>query len=435
MTGDFTPAKQAGSGPPLRVAYILHRFPYLTETFIAREMYCMSSQGVDIAIFSLMRPKSPAASKEARSLMSRARYSRGLSMPVLRAQARFLTRRPRRYFRALVAVVRQTYREPRVMALALALFPKSVLFASIIEDEGVGHVHANFVWLESIAAGVIRDLVGTTFTIHPHAFGLFGRNQTSVRRQISNADHVVTISEYHRRYITDLCPDLSAADVSVVHCGIETRQITPAPDRNAAVPARILSVGRAVEKKGHEYLIDACAILAGRGLDFECRIVLGNDNGSRLQQRIDRLDLGSHVRLLGAHDQEALLDQYRTADVFALACVVAADGDRDGIPVSLMEAMACELPVVTTAVAGIPELVEDGISGLLVPARDPIALADALGALLVDAALRTRLGRRGRRAVEAGFESEDTAAQMAGVFREVVQRAAPDGRRLHQVRS
>jgi glycosyltransferase involved in cell wall biosynthesis len=406
--------------PPLRVAYILHRFPSLTETFVAREMYWIRRHGVDVTIFSLMRPKHPASSEEARALQDRAHYSPGLSRAVVAAQVRFLRRNPVAYFRALARVIRQTYREPKVMLLALALFPKSVLFAAMMQDLDIQHVHANFVWLEGLAAGVVRDLVGITFTLQPHAFGLFGRNPGNVRNEIANASHVVTISEYHRSYITDLCPTVAKSDVSVVHCGVETNQITPPAERGSARPPRILSVGRAIEKKGHEYLIDACALLRDRGLGFECDIVVGDDDGRRrLQERIDGRQLGARVRLLGAHDQAELLGRYRSSDIFALACTVAADGDRDGIPVVLMEAMACELPVVTTPVAGIPELVRDDESGLLVPVRDAPALADALAQLLTDAEMRARLGKRGRQAVQSGFEAEANAAEMAVIFRRV----------------
>ncbi len=413
----------------LRVAYVLHRFPNITETFIAREMYWLSQHGVDVSIFSLMRQKHPASSEEAQSLQGRAYYSRMFSWRVLKAQVRFLRRKPIAYFRALARVVWQSYREPKVMALALALFPKSVLFAGMMQDGKIQHVHANFVWLEGLAAGVVHDLVGTTFTLHPHAFGLFGRNQTNVRKQLANATHVVTVSEYHREYISNLCPTLAPSDVSVVHYGVETSRIMPGAGRTAADPPRILSVGRAVEKKGHEYLIDACALVRGRGLAFVCDIVLGGEHGRQaMQERIDGHGLSSVVHLLGAHDQDELLGRYQNADIFALACVIAEDGDRDGMPNALIEAMACELPVVTTTVAGIPELVQDGESGFLVPERDAEALGHALERLLTDGELRVRLGTRGRQVIQAGFEAESIAGEVAAVFYRLADASAEEGR-------
>lgn len=422
---DLAPISGGTAGAPLRVAYILHRFPYLTETFIAREMYWIQRYNVAVSIFSLMRPKHPPASDEATALADRTRYSRALSWRVLQAQFRFLRRSPVAYLRALAGIVRQTYREPKVMALALALFPKSVLFAAQIEEQQVQHVHAHFVWLEGLTAGVVRELTGVPFTIHPHAFGLFGRNPGNVRREIANANHVVTISDYHRAYITSLCPTVGDSDVSVVRCGVPPALIDQQAPRVPSEPPRILSVGRAVEKKGHEYLVDACALLRDRGLRFECDIVIGGDAGRRaLQERIDRHELAALVRLLGAHDQHEVLERYRSSDIFALACVVSADGDRDGIPVVLMEAMASELPVLSTQVSAIPELVEDEVSGLLVRPRDATALAAALERLLTDRELRTRLGRQGREVVRAAFNAEQNAGVLAEVFRRVVSQAA-----------
>jgi glycosyltransferase involved in cell wall biosynthesis len=317
-------------------------------------------------------------------------------------------------------VVRQTLREPSVLLLMTALFPKAVLFAREIERDAIDHVHAHFAWIEGIAAGVAKDLTGITFTIHPHAFGLFGRNQRDVRRELESASRVVTISEYNRSYIADLSPRIAPDDVEVVRCGIEPDRIQP-PERPAGrSPLRILSVGRAVEKKGHEYLIGACHLMDAAGTDFRCDIIAGDgQERDALQAQIDRLGIGSTVRLLGAHDEDGVLERLQQADIFALACVVAASGDRDGIPVSLMEAMASELPVVSTAVAGIPELVEDGVSGLLVPERDSAALADALERLIADESLRRRLGRRGREKVLADFQVSEGAARMAEIFRSV----------------
>lgn len=404
---------------PLRVAYILHRFPHLTETFIAREMFWVRRHAIDVDVFSLMKARHGSPSKESRALEDRTHYSRTFSRGVLEAHLRFLKTRPGAYVRALARLVCQTFREPGALMLALALFPRFVHFADVIEQRGIHHVHANFVWMEGLAAGVVRDLTGIGFTLHPHAFGLFGRNPRAVRNQLENASHVVAISDYHRRYIRALCPGLGDAEITVIHCGVSTSDFKPGASGVRSAPVRILSVGRAMEKKGHEYLVDACGALRDRGLEFRCEIVLGPEDGrERLQSRIEALELGTIVTLLGAHDQGDLIRRYQASDIFVLACVVAADGDRDGIPVALMEAMACGLAVVTTPVAGIPDLVDHLETGILVPPRDSAALADELERLITDGD-RSRLGQAARRAVQAGFEAEDNAAAMAALFRRV----------------
>ncbi len=419
---DAVPETTSDTGPaaPLRVAYILHRFPHLTETFIVREMHWLQDHNIDLTIFSLMAPKSVVRSRQAEDLLALGRYSPAFSWDVMRSQLFYLARSPLRYMRALARVAWQTYREPKVMLLALALFPKSVRFARDMEELGIDHIHAHFAWIEGISAGVAKDLNGTTFTIHPHAFGLFTRNRRDVRRELENATQVVTISEYHRRYIADLAPGVAADHIRVVHCGIEPDRIQPPAERTREGPLRILAVGRAVEKKGHEYLIEACGQLRKQRGDFQCDLVVGaGGRRQQLEALVDRFELRDCVNLFDARDEDGIFQLLAQADIFALPCVVAESGDRDGVPVSLMEAMASELPVISTPVTGIPELIDDGENGFLVPPRDAPALAAALETLLDDAELRARLGAAGRAKVLKEFDVRDSAATMATIFRSV----------------
>jgi glycosyltransferase involved in cell wall biosynthesis len=242
-----------------------------------------------------------------------------------------------------------------------------------------------------------------------------------VARQLEQADAIVTISDYNREHILRLSETLSTRTVDVVHCGVDPVAFAPAGPPPGQL--RILSVGRAVEKKGHEYLIAACAQLRGDGRDFRCQIVTGGVEGSsHLSELVENLDLGGIVELVGSRGEEELIRLYQSSHVFALASVVARNGDRDGIPVSLMEAMACGLPVVSTTVSGIGELVTDGTSGLLVEPRNVEALTAALRRMVDDPHLRTQLGREGRRVVERSFNARASAERMASLFRSLVGR-------------
>lgn len=403
----------------LKVAYVLHRFPHLTETFIMREMYWLREEGVEVNIFSLLPSKHVIVHEQAKELLPNTRYSALLSWPVIKAQSHFLRHSPGRYLRALVKTIWQTYREPKVMLLALALFPKSIYFVQQMEALEIEHVHAHFVWLEGIVAGIAADLLDITFSIHPHAFGLFGRNQRDARCELENASWVVTVSTYHRDYIATLCPRISPDDIEIVHYGIDTEYFRPTTKQPNGDPVRILSVGRLVEKKGYEYLIDACALLADRGLVFQCQIVGAGPRREALQARIDQYGLQERVILLGALEQDPLLDLYQMSDIFALACTVARNGDQDGMPNVLIEAMACEVPVVTTPVTGIPDLVHDGVTGLLAKERDVSGLADALERLIVDKDLRQQLGKQARQTILKEFQIQHTAAKMTTIFRRV----------------
>jgi glycosyltransferase involved in cell wall biosynthesis len=407
-------------GSTLRVAYILHRFPYLTETFIMREMYCLHRKHVELHIFSLLPPIHEIVHNEAKYLLARARYSPFMSLEVLAAQLYFLRRSPLRYIRSLAKTIRQTWHEPKTLARALALFPKSVLFARRMQELDIQHAHAHFVWLEGIAAGIAAELIGITFTIHPHAFGLFSRNRSDVRFALENATKVVTVSSYHRNFIDKLCPRIHSKDIAIVHYGVNTQLFRPDPHRAANAPLRILSVGRLVEKKGYEYLIEACGLLRNRGVEFECNIVGGGRQRKvEFQSRIDELGLQRHINLLGALSQDDILELYQTSDVFALACTSASNGDQDGMPNVLIEAMSCALPVVTTPIAGIPDLVVNDENGRLVDARDATALADALEELINQSQLRRRLGDQARRTVIRDYQIEQNAEALAHIFKTV----------------
>lgn len=407
----------------LKVAYILHRFPSLTETFILREMCRIREERVEINIFSLLPPKHTTVHEQATEWLPVTHYGPYLSLKVLKAQLHFLRRSPRRYLRALAKTIWQTYREPVVLLGVLALFPKIIFFARQMEELEIDHIHAHFVWLGGIAAGVVADVLDITFTIHPHAFGLFERNQQNVRIELENASKIVTISNYHRTYIAKLCAGIDSEDIELVHLGVDTDHFRPASKLSNRRSIRILSIGRFIEKKGHGFLIDACKLLAERGLAFQCQIVGGGPLESALQTRIGQHKLQDQVTLLEALEQDQILELYQTTDIFALPCILARSGDRDGMPYVLIEAMACGLPVVTTPLMGILELVHDRETGLLVKERDVSGLANALEQLMIDEDLRLRLGTQARQLTMKEFQIKHTVAKLAAIFRQVSRSA------------
>ncbi len=407
----------------LRIAYILSRFPHLTETFILREMVLLRQTGHEVHVFSLFDPLPYPVHQQAKTMLPYTHYSPLLrSRELVAANLRFLLRTPLRYGRALWHAVTLSRHESPILARALLLFPKAVYFARVMQQLGVEHVHAHFVWVNGIAAQVAADLIGVTVSLHPHAFGLFMRDPRDVSRQLALADGVITVSEYHRRFIADLCPRWSPAEIAIVHYGVDPREFTPRRPESQGEPIRILSVGSLTAKKGHPYLVEACAMLKERGLRFHCTIVGAGPQRESLEAQIARLGLRDEVTLTGAKTQAEVRELYAHSDIFALACTIAPDGDRDGMPNVLLEAMVTRLPVVTTPVTGIPELVVDGETGLLVPSDDASALADALFRLAEDASLRERLGERGRAKVLSEFDIRRTVAQLAASLTAIHER-------------
>jgi len=231
------------------------------------------------------------------------------------------------------------------------------------------------------------------------------------------ASFVVTCTEANRRHLASLG---SRTPVHVLYHGLnadfEPLVATGAP-RDMPGRVRLLAVGRLVRKKGLDTLVDACALLRDRGLDFEAVIV--GESGESEQEVRDRVAAGGledRVTLQGPLTQDALFEEYRRASVFALPCRVLEDGDRDGIPNVLMEAMACSVPVVTTGVSGITELVRDGENGLIVGPDRPVDLADALHRLVKDPGLARQLAEQGRLTVEERFDAATTAGRMASLL-------------------
>ena len=408
----------------MRLAYILPRFPRLTTTFILREMLELRKLSLDVYVFSLFPPLPTLVHEQELEMMPYVYYSPFLlSSKLLQAQLYFLVRSPLRYFRALYTAIWQTHKERYVLWRVLGLFPKTVYFAKLMQDLQIDHIHAHFVWVNGIAAKVVQDLTGLTFSLHPHAFGLFMRDQTSVRRQLEFADGIVTVSDYHRQYIADLCPRWSPEEIKIVHYGLDPEEFKPEPVPHSGQTVHILSVGSLIPKKGHEYLIDACAQLSEKGRTFRCSIVGEGWLQAVLQARIDQHHLQDRVSLLGAKSQTEVKRLYGDSDIFVLSCVVAKSGDRDGMPNVLLEAMAMEIPVITTPVAGIPELVHNGLTGLLVAERDAEDLAQAIERLIDDKALRGSLGRQGRQAVVVGFEIRQSALQLEAALQDIQQKS------------
>ena len=401
----------------LKIAYLLHRFPHLSETFVMREIYALRQAGVDVTVYSLMPPKHKLVHEQAQELLDVTHYSPLVSGEVLAANWHYLRRKPLSYWRALKGVVKQTWLEPRVLALMLALFPKSVYFARELGRESADHIHAHFVWIGAVAASVVNELNGTPYSVQPHAFGLFSRPQDDVRAELRRADKLITISNYNIRHIHALCPEIALGDIALIPCGIETEDWKPLESKPKNPVPHIVSVGRFEEKKGFEYLLEACAELKRRGVAFRCSI--GGNEAPELYEQIKVLELEDVVDMLGILPQPAVLELYQNADIFALACVEASNGNIDGIPVVLMEALACELSVVTSRLSGIPDLVVNGESGLLITQRDATELTDALERLIHSPELRQRLGAAGREVVLARYDIDKNAALLIQTVKEL----------------
>src|SRR5213592_3328934 len=293
----------------------------------------------------------------------------------------------------------------------------ALYFADFFTRKGVDHVHVHFANRAAHTALFLKEISGIPFSVTAHGQDFMKDlgSDDLLREICAAAEFVAAETDYSRGLLCERCPD-SAAKIHRVYNGIDLEHFpTPAQGTTNPMP-RIISVGRLVAFKGFEHLIDACAELARRGFDFVCDIIGDGPLRDRLGAKIDMLNLSSRFNLLGSLSQRAVLEKIQAADIFALASVIDAQGASDVFPTVILEAMASARPVVSTRLAGIPELVVDGQTGLLVSAGDTLALTEALQHLLCDRELRLRYGRGGRLRIEQHFRIEETVTPLVKLF-------------------
>jgi glycosyltransferase involved in cell wall biosynthesis len=395
------------------VALLVRAYPKISETFILEEILGLERQGLTLTILSLYRPRDPVTHPATREVRAPVRYATGpdgrRAGRLAAGHARLLLTRPRRYLASLWFAAR------RAEAGRRRDFQNGVWLGAQMIRAGLRHVHAHFASEPAAVAEIAARLTGCTFSVSAHAKDIYTGRPEPLRRKLAAARFTVTCTESNRRHLTALTG--GAASVHRCHHGIDTARFSVGGRRTRDTPPLVLSVGRLRAKKGFETLVEACRLLRARGVEYTCDIVGYGEEQANLSARIARAGLDRVVRLTGILAQDAVIARYARAALFVLPCRIAADGDRDGIPNVLLEAMAMQVPVVSTTVSGIPELIEHGETGLLCPPDDPSALADAMQALLADPVLAERLGAQGRVTVTERFARDRNVAALHRLLR------------------
>jgi colanic acid/amylovoran biosynthesis glycosyltransferase len=405
--------KQVNEAPKL--AYIVSRFPKLTETFVLNEILALEAEGVSIELFPLLRERQAVQHPEARRWSDRAHFHRFVSSSIVAAQLYHIRRNPKRYFGLWAEVLRGTWGSRNFFLGAIGILPKCVRFAYDMQRLGITHVHAHFANHPALAAFIIHRLTGIPYSFTAHGSDLHvERRMLNVK--VANSAFTVTISNYNRELIHQECGASAEGKVVVVHCGIDPSTFSARTERLTHNVLRIVCVGSLEEVKGHAYLIEACRMLRDHGVEFRCELVGDGPLRKELLHRIKVAGLQNDVVLHGGLPRQRVAELLQSADIAVLASVMTERGKREGIPVALMEAMACELPVVSTRISGIPELVEDGVTGFLVPPRDGQSLFEALLKLAADPKARRKLGRAGRQKVLAEFNLYANTQQLLEHF-------------------
>ena len=390
--------------PDARLAYVLKVFPRYSETFVLNEVLAHERAGVPVEIFSL-RPPGDGRFREA--------------LGRLRAPVSYV---PSSHPGAerLWTGLQETAGELPATWDALADpggadardAVQALFLAREIHRRGITHLHAHFASAAGRVARLAARIAGANYSVTAHAKDIFHEavDPAALRAVLDDAAAVVTVSDFNLEHLRALAP---AARIERVYNGLDLERYAFADP--GVRPPRVIAVGRLVEKKGFGDLVDACARLAAAGRAVRCDIVGEGEQRDALAARIGEHGLERHVRLLGQLTQEEVRAAIAASAVLAAPCVVARDGNRDGLPTVLLEAMALGTPCVSTPVTGIPEAIEHECTGLLVGERDPVALAAALARLLDDGVLRSRLAASARARVEADFELNRSAARLRAV--------------------
>lgn len=423
---DDSEARRRRNPPRIRtaIAVLVTRFPRIDETFILREITELERHGQPVLVVPLLPGNDRIVHEEAKPWIRRALYTPFLSWRIVRSNAKAFFRTPLAYLRLLFRLILTTIVRPSTLIRTLALFPKSVHLAVVLPTLGIKHVHAHFASHATTVAYIIASLSRITYSFTVHGPDVFV-HRVLLREKIAKAKFIRAISLFNKAFLCGLYPTLTEGKISVVHTGVnpevyeEAAAESEETEGTAAVPVRrlrILSVAALIPSRGFPFLIDACARLAKAGLDFECDIVGDGPLRATTEQWIVQHGLAERVRLLGSRPQHEVARLMGGTDVFVLPSIIALDGQMDGIPIALMEAMAAGKPVIASSISGIPELVQNGVSGILVDSAYAGRLAEAVQRLAADPQLRARLGRAGQLKIRRDFDIRHTAAALVALF-------------------
>lgn len=397
----------------MRIGYVLKKYPRLSETFILNEILGLEDAGLDVSVFSLRLPD------EGRFHSDVARVRADVSYPVATGSVATLEG---------FAIVRD-FGRPATGALnrALAflerlpqsrratLLLQSLQLARDVRERSIDHLHAHFMTIAAHAAYLTHLFTGVPFTVTAHAKDIYrmGVDSALFTEVAAAARAVVTVCDSNRRFIeTELLE--RPASVVRIYNGLALEELRgPSLERSDNL---ILGVGRLVEKKGFDVLLQACEQLRMRHVEFECVIVGDGDQRAALEQQRLELGLGDLVHFTGALPRDKVVRLMRQARVLSSPCVTGNDGNRDALPTVLIEALALGLPVVSTPVGGIQEIVSDGLDGLIVDERDVRTMSTSIEMLLTDDDLWAEMSERGRSKAVRRFDRSLTLPLLIALF-------------------
>lgn len=393
----------------MQILYVVNEFPKLSESFVLNELYELDDRGHDVSVFSLNRPDESLTHDELRKMDITVHYA---EQPSFRSLPDLFTSRILN-----PTILRRAAFIDHPLYHANCLHLGKQLTEAVETEDDIDLVHAHFAAPNRLAVTYAAAYHSIPCTVTAHAYEIFKNPDVQrLQRVCARFDHVIVPSEYNRHYLRN---EIGVeTDMTVVPATTNVDKFEPSDD---CVPGRLLSVARLVEKKGHEYAIDAVAELVDQGYDVEYHIVGTGEREEFLRGRVREHGIEGHVEFLGHVSDERLESELHEAELFVLPCVIGSDGDRDVAPVALKEAMATRTACISTMISAIPELITDGHDGILVEPNDSEALTDTLASLLDDPSRRREIAANGRETVENKFDISQTVDQLVDVFQSCIR--------------
>ena len=398
----------------LKVAYIVSRFPHLPETFILREMIALEGKDIQVELFPLIIQKQKVVHPDAQKWLSRLHHIRLFSLGTLAANLRTILHQPGNYFSILFQIIWFNLSNPKFFIRAAFIFPVVVKMAEEMSAQAISHIHAHYATHPALAAFIISRLTRIPFSVSVHAHDIFV-DHTKLKKKLQKAVFIRSISEFNRDYLSAYCGKWIEEKAYVIHCGILPAMYQQATKRSSN-QFKVISIGSLQPYKGYEYLIRMCKKLKDQDYQFTCAIIGGGELRGDLFRKTEKLDLLDVVEFLGPKTESEVAEFLAQSHCYVQPSIVTRTGKMEGIPVAIMEALVCKLPVIAANISGIPELIEDHQTGLLVPPSDPQALADKIIWVINHPEESKKMADNGYKRVCTDFDLEKNTSQLMSLF-------------------
>lgn len=397
---------------------VLKGYPRISETFISNEIKLLEEKGIAVHIFSMRNPRENFTHKSVQAIKAGVTYLPEEFWPAL---PRFVWPNlatafsyPKGYFKAFGLALRRFLRNHNWMTFKHFFQGGYLIYHT--HGKNIVHLHAHFAHSPTSVAMFSSEISSIPFSFTAHAKDIYTSDREQIAEKIDKAKFVITCTKYNKSYLEKLVEQRQS-----VHCiyhGIDLALFSShATTRTPSPPYTFLTIARLVEKKGIPDILQGMSVLAKEGFPFRYVLIGDGDDKEKVMKRIEELGLGAHVNLTGTLAHEQVIEQFKQTDCFVLACKIAQNGDRDGIPNVIAESMALGIPVISTPVSGVPEMITDGETGLLVDGANAQELAAALKRIVTDLPLRDRIIAKGKERVHQVFDNKQLIEELVALYR------------------